>query len=232
MGDRFTRDHLTIGTIGRDIVPRLQAIGLMGRTSRVIDRPRTMVVDAHQILEMAEGRRGMAMAAGIDQGTEAGLGLLGMEMEAGPVRRAMAAELGHPETEALLGMVEELDRLAMAEILALGPLAMVEAVGRLSRPVPHRRLVLLQRQGRHRRLVLLQRLLIGRLLVLLREDLIPGIRRVVRSQRNGLSRRLVRDRADLGGITMARQRGRRVIAAKPVLAVDVREVNRNEAFQA
>jgi hypothetical protein len=56
---------------------------------------------------------------------------------------------------------------------------------------------------------------------------------VVRSRRNGLSRRLVRGRVDLAGITMARRRGRRVIAAKPVLvAVGVREVNRNEAFQA
>ncbi len=78
-----------------------------------------------------------------------------------------------------------------------------------------------------------QRLLRGlHRVVLLREDLIQGIRRVVGSRLNGLSR-LVRDRVDLVGITTVRRRGRRVIAAKPALvAADVREVNRDEDFQA
>jgi hypothetical protein len=207
MGDLSMRDRLITGIIGRDIVRRRLGIVQMGRTSRVIGRRRTM--DGRQI--MVEGHRGTAMV-GIDRGMAMGLDHLGMEMEVGLDRRVMAG---------ILGMVEGLDHRGMEEVAGL-----LLLLG------PRQHHVLLRHRGRPRRLVLRQPLLIGQLLDLRQEGLIPGIRRAERGRRNGLSRRLARGRVDLVGITMAQRRGRRVIAAKPVLAAaGVREVNRNEAFQ-
>jgi hypothetical protein len=229
MGDLFMGDRLITGITGRDIVRRRLGIDRMGRTSRDIVRRRIMV-DVRLIQGTEEGRPemvevhdrlGMEMA-GIGLGMGTGLVLLGTEMEAAGIAREMAVGLDRPETAGILAMVA-----------GLGLLGMVEAAGRLSRPVPLRRPVRLRHRGRHRRLVLLQRLLIGQPLDLRLEGLIPGIRRVVRGLRNGLSRRLVRGRVDLGEITMAQRRGRRVIAARPALVVvGVREGNRNDFFQA
>jgi hypothetical protein len=232
MGDLFMGDRLITGITGRDIVRRRLGIDRMGRTSRDIARRRIMV-DVRLIQgteggrpEMVEGRDRLGMEmAGIGLGMETGLVLLGTEMEEGGIAREMAVGLDRPETAGILGMGEE--RAPLAMVAGLGLLGMVEAAGRLSRPVR------LRHRGRHRRLVLLQRLLIGQPLDLRLEGLIPGIRRVVRGLRNGLSRRLVRGRVDLGEITMAQRRGRRVIAARPALVVvGVREGNRNDFFQA
>jgi hypothetical protein len=204
MGGLFMRDRRITGITGLGIVRRLLGIGQMDRISRDIDRRRIMVEVVRRIRGMVEGR---------------------LEMGEERVLRAMEGELlvmavgpGH------LGMVVELVRLET--VVGLGLLGIREAAGR---PLRH---VLPRHRGQHRRLVLLQPLLIGQLLDRCREDLILVIRRVVRSRRNGLSRRQVRGRVGLVEITMARRRDRRVIAAKPVLvAVGVREVNRDEAFQ-
>jgi hypothetical protein len=237
MGDLFMGDRLITGITGRDIVRRRLGIDRMGRTSRDIVRRRIMV-DVRLIQGTEEGRPemvevhdrlGMEMA-GIGLGMGTGLVLLGTEMEAAGIAREMAVGLDRPETAGILGMGEE--RAPLAMVAGLGRLGMVEAAGRLSRPVPLRRPDRLRHRGRHRRLVLLQRLLIGQPLDLRLEGLIPGIRRVVRGLRNGLSRRLVRGRVDLGEITMAQRRGRRVIAARRALVVGVREGNRNDFFQA
>jgi hypothetical protein len=228
MGDLFMRDLLTIGITGLGIVRRRLDIVRMGRTSRVIDRRRTMVVGVRRTRGMVGGH--------LEMGTVGELVRRGMEMVDGHLGMGEGRVLRAMEGE-LLGMAVGLGH--QGTVGELVPLRIREAAGRLLRPVPLLRLVLLRHRhrhrhrGRHQRLVLLQPQLIDQLLDLLREDLIQGIRRVVRSRRNGLSRRLVRGRVDLAGITMARRRGRRVIAAKPVLvAVGVREVNRNEAFQA
>jgi hypothetical protein len=224
MGGLSMPDRLITGITGLAIVRRLPGIVRMGRTSRGIARRRTME-GVRRILEMEAGLLGME-TAGIGRGMETGPDLLGMEMEAGLDRPGMAGIL-----EMGVGLVP------LATVVVLGRPEMVEAAGPqrfLLGRHRHHVLLLLLLLVLHLRLGLLQRLQAVLLrVVLLREDLIQGIRRVVRSRRNGLSRRLVRGRVDLAGITMARRRGRRVIAAKPVLvAVGVREVNRNEAFQA
>jgi hypothetical protein len=237
MGDLSMGDRLITGITGRDIVRRRLGIDRMGRTSRVIDRRRIMV-DARRILEMAAGRRemveghdhpGMGMVDGHLEMVEE-LVRQGTVMETGVDRRVMALGLDLLETAGILGMVEGL--VPLATVVGLDHRGMAEVAGLLLLLGLRQHHVLPRRRGRHRRLVLRQPLLIGQLLDLRREGLIPGIRRVVRSRLNGLSRRLVRGRVDLVGITMAQRRGRRVIAAKPVLAVAAgREVNRNEAFQ-
>ena len=222
------RGRRITGITGQGIVRRRLGIDRMGRTSRVIDRHQIMV-DVRRILEMVGGR--LEMVVGLDRlETETGLGLPGMEMEAELDRRVMERGLGRPEMAGILVMGEE--HVPLATVAGLDRLGMGEGAG------PQRQLL-----GRHqhhalRLLLVLRRRLGQRLLrglhrvVLLRADLIRGIRRVVRSRRSGLSR-LVRDRVDLVGITMAQRRGRLVIAAKPALAaVGVREVNRNEIVQA
>jgi hypothetical protein len=171
-------------------------------------------------MEMVEGHRGTA-TAGIGRGMETGLARPGMEM-AEHDRRVMELGLGHPEMAGIQAMGEGLAPL-VTSAAGLDRLGILEVAG------PQHLLL-----GRHQRLGRLLRLQLGLLrVVLLRADLIRGIRRVVRSRRNGPSHRLVRVREDLVGITMERRRGRPVIVAKPVLAaVGVREVNRNEIVQA
>jgi hypothetical protein len=225
MGGLSTRGRRTTGITGPGIVLHLLDIVRMGRTSLVIARRQIMAV-VLRIPEMEAGRLGTAV--GLDHlemgmaddrlGMVTELGLLVMEMEAGLGHRGTVVALGRPGMEVILEV--ELGRLAMGEAAGLQLLLL----GLHQHHVLRLLLVPRQRLG--------QCLLLGRhQVVLLREDLIPGIRKVARSRRNGLSR-LARGRVDSVEITMAPRRGKRVIAAKPALvAVGVREVNRNEAFQ-
>jgi hypothetical protein len=209
---------------------------------RVIVRHRIMAVELVR-REMVEGHGHLGMET-------AELGRLGMETVELD-RREMETVEEHvlratAEALVLLEMGGELLRVGHDhQVTVEGPGLRVMVAG-LDRPGteerPGRRLRLVQRhlrlallpvRGQHRRLVLHRRLVRLRL-DRRRGGLTLGIRREERSRRNGLSRRLVRDRADLVAITMAQRHGRRVIAAKPVLAATehVREANLDEALQA
>jgi hypothetical protein len=235
MGGLSMHGRRITGITGRDIVRRLLGIVRTGRISLVIDRHRIMVGGVRRIRVMVGGR--LEMVVGLDRlvtATAGGIGR-GMEMETGLDLRVMAVGLDRLGTAGILGMGEGLGPLAMEMEAGVDHRAMVVGLGRLEMgEVAGPQHLLLVRHQHHVLLPLLvPRLLRGlHRVVLLREDLIQGIRRVVGSRLNGLSR-LVRGRVDLVGITMAQRRGRLVIAAKPALAaVGVREVNRNEIVQA
>jgi hypothetical protein len=205
----------------------------MARTSLAIARRHRIMVEEIVRREMVVGRDHLGMgAAALDRRV--------MAMVEGHVLRAMAEALVLLELEGELLRVGLGHRVTAAGRDRLG-MEMVGAGRRLLHGQQHLRLAL------HQRRVLLLRLV---LLLLRRHDLhrrrdlhrlgqrrevlSRGIRKEERSRRNGLSRRLVRDRAGLVAITMAQRHGRPVIAAKPVLAAaeHVREANLDEALQA